>query len=176
MRLIFRFLKPHWKLCALTVFLLIVDVAGALIIPTLAAEPLTETSYMINSLQSALASAERTFAFLDDEEEVPDTKTPVVLERAHGEIAFEHVSFGYFPDKILMKDISFTAHPGQKIAVVGATGAGKTTLHAQQAARKRRRLRRALQQPVRLTAKKARPNRKIRFGRAFFSAVQAESS
>lgn len=128
MRLIFRFLKPHWKLCALSVFLLIVDVAGALIIPTLAAEPLTETSYMINSLQSALASAERTFAFLDDEEEVPDTKTPVVLERAHGEIAFEHVSFGYFPDKILMKDISFTAHPGQKIAVVGATGAGKTTL------------------------------------------------
>ena len=95
---------------------------------TLAAEPLTETSYMINSLQSALASAERTFEFLDDEEEVPDTDHPAVLERAHGKIAFEHVSFGYFPDKILMKDISFTAHPGQKIAVVGATGAGKTTL------------------------------------------------
>lgn len=95
---------------------------------TLAAEPLTETSYMINSLQSALASAERTFEFLDDEEEVPDTDHPAALERAHGEIAFEHVSFGYFPDKILMKDISFTAHPGQKIAVVGATGAGKTTL------------------------------------------------
>ena len=95
---------------------------------TLAAEPLTETSYMINSLQSALASAERTFEFLDDEEEVPDTDHPAVLERAHGEIAFEHVSFGYFPDKILMKDISFTAHPGQKIAVVGSTGAGKTTL------------------------------------------------
>lgn len=95
---------------------------------TLAAEPLTETSYMINSLQSALASAERTFAFLDEEEEVPDTAQPVVLGRARGEIAFEHVSFGYFPDKILMKDISFTAHPGQKIAVVGSTGAGKTTL------------------------------------------------
>ena len=95
---------------------------------TLAAEPLTETSYMINSLQSALASAERTFEFLDEEEELPDTEHPAVLERAHGEIAFEHVSFGYFPDKILMKDISFTAHPGQKIAVVGATGAGKTTL------------------------------------------------
>ena len=94
----------------------------------LAAEPLTETSYMINSLQSALASAERTFEFLDGEEEVPDTAHPVKLERAHGEIAFEHVSFGYFPDKILMKDISFTAHPGQKIAVVGSTGAGKTTL------------------------------------------------
>ena len=94
----------------------------------LAAEPLTETSCMINSLQSALASAERTFEFLDSEEEVPDTSEPRELVRARGEIAFEHVSFGYFPDKILMKDISFTAHPGQKIAVVGSTGAGKTTL------------------------------------------------
>lgn len=94
----------------------------------LAAEPLTETSYMINSLQSALASAERTFEFLDGEEEIPDTQDPKELVRARGEIAFEHVSFGYFPDKILMKDISFTAHPGQKIAVVGSTGAGKTTL------------------------------------------------
>lgn len=95
---------------------------------TLASEPLTETSYMINSLQSALASAERTFEFLDGEEEVPDTAHPAVLERARGEIAFEHVSFGYFSDKILMKDISFVARPGQKIAVVGSTGAGKTTL------------------------------------------------
>ena len=94
----------------------------------LAAEPLTEMSYMINSLQAALASAERTFEFLDDEEERPDTDNPVTLERAEGRIAFEHVSFGYFPDKILMKDISFTAQPGQKIAVVGSTGAGKTTL------------------------------------------------
>lgn len=83
---------------------------------------------MINSLQSALASAERTFEFLDDEEEVPDTTTPVNIDRAEGRIAFEHVSFGYTPEKILMKDISFTANPGQKIAVVGATGAGKTTL------------------------------------------------
>ena len=83
---------------------------------------------MINSLQSALASAERTFAFLDDEEDVPDTLTPVNIDRAEGAIAFERVSFGYTPEKILMKDISFTAKPGQKIAVVGATGAGKTTL------------------------------------------------
>lgn len=94
----------------------------------MSAEPITEASFMINSLQSALASAERTFEFLDDEEEVPDTTTPVNLDRAEGRIAFEHVSFGYTPDKILMKDISFTAKPGQKIAVVGSTGAGKTTL------------------------------------------------
>lgn len=94
----------------------------------MSAEPITEASFMINSLQSALASAERTFEFLDDEEEVPDTTTPVNIDRAEGRIAFEHVSFGYTPEKILMKDISFTANPGQKIAVVGATGAGKTTL------------------------------------------------
>lgn len=94
----------------------------------MSAEPITEASFMINSLQSALASAERTFEFLDDEKEIPDTTTPVNLDRAEGRIAFEHVSFGYTPEKILMKDISFTAEPGQKIAVVGATGAGKTTL------------------------------------------------
>ena len=91
-------------------------------------EPLTEAAYMINSLQSAFASAERTFAFLDDTEEVKDTTHPVPLERAKGVVSFENVSFGYSPDKILMKNISFTARQGQKIAIVGATGAGKTTL------------------------------------------------
>lgn len=94
----------------------------------MSAEPLTEASYMINSLQAALASAERTFAFLDSEEEIPDVSTPVILKKAKGEISFKHVSFGYSPNKILMNDISFTAKPGQKIAVVGSTGAGKTTL------------------------------------------------
>ncbi len=93
-----------------------------------AAEPLTEASFMVNSLQSALASAKRTFELLDEEEEIPDPAVPLALERAKGEIAFEHVSFGYEPDHLLMKDISFTAKPGQKIAVVGSTGAGKTTL------------------------------------------------
>lgn len=93
-----------------------------------AAEPLTEASFMINTLQSALASAERTFELLDSEEEVPDTKKPKSLKRVKGEISFEHVSFGYTPSKILMKDISFTVKPGQKIAIVGSTGAGKTTL------------------------------------------------
>ena len=92
------------------------------------AEPLTEASYMINSLQSALASAKRTFELLDEEEERPDPADPVVLERAKGRIAFEHVSFGYDPGRLLMKDIRFHAEPGQKIAVVGSTGAGKTTL------------------------------------------------
>ena len=92
------------------------------------AEPLTEASFMINSLQSALASAKRTFELLDAEEETPDPASPAVLEKAKGHIAFRHVSFGYRPDQLLMKDISFEAMPGQKIAVVGSTGAGKTTL------------------------------------------------
>ena len=93
-----------------------------------AAEPLTEASYMVNSLQAAFASAKRTFELLDEEEEIPDPASPVTLERAKGEIQFDHISFGYDPSKLLMKDISFTAYPGQKIAVVGSTGAGKTTL------------------------------------------------
>ncbi len=92
------------------------------------AEPLTEASFMINSLQSALACARRTFELLDEEEEIPDPERPAVLEQAQGHIAFEHVSFGYTPDHLLMKNISFEAKPGQKIAVVGSTGAGKTTL------------------------------------------------
>lgn len=92
------------------------------------AEPLTEASFMINSLQSALASAKRTFELLDDEEEIPDPIKPALLERAEGHIAFEHVSFGYSPEQPLMRYISFEAKPGQKIAVVGSTGAGKTTL------------------------------------------------
>lgn len=94
----------------------------------MAAEPLTETSYMINSLQAALASAERTFNFLDAKEEIPDTTAPIDLKQAKGEIEFHNISFGYTPDKVLMKNIDFMAKPGQKIAVVGSTGAGKTTL------------------------------------------------
>lgn len=93
-----------------------------------AGEPLTEASFMINSLQAAFASAKRTFELLDEEEEIPDPVQPRLVEHAKGEIAFDHVSFGYYPNQILMKDISFTAKPGQKIAVVGSTGAGKTTL------------------------------------------------
>ncbi len=94
----------------------------------LAAEPLTETSYMINSLQSALASVRRTFEFLDDVEEVPDRKEENLLNEEINSIKFDNVSFGYFPDKILMKNISFEVKKGQKVAIVGSTGAGKTTL------------------------------------------------
>ena len=93
-----------------------------------AAETLTEASFMFNSLQAALASAERAFEMLDEEEERPDTPYPVILREPKGQISFQHVSFGYQPGRLLMKDISFTAQPGQKITIVGSTGAGKTTL------------------------------------------------
>lgn len=92
------------------------------------AEPLTQGAYMINSMQSALASVERTFEFIDEEEEAPDPVTPAVVDGAEGNVTFEGVSFGYSAERPLMKNISFTARKGQKIAVVGETGAGKTTL------------------------------------------------
>ncbi len=92
-----------------------------------ASEPITEMSYMINTLQSALASAGRVYELLD-EEELPREFIYESIHDAKGEVEFSHVRFGYSPDKILMQDISFVAKPGQKIAIVGSTGAGKTTM------------------------------------------------
>lgn len=93
-----------------------------------AAEPLTEASYMINSLQSALASVERIYEMLDEEEITPEPEQPEVVENAKGNVEFSHIRFGYSPDKMLMEDISFKVKQGQKVAIVGNTGAGKTTL------------------------------------------------
>ena len=92
------------------------------------AEPLTELAFMINSMQSSLASLERIYRLLDEPEMIPDTKVPDHIEQAEGAVEFRHVRFGYTPENTLMKDVSFKAAPGQKIAVVGSTGAGKTTL------------------------------------------------
>lgn len=93
-----------------------------------ASEPLTEAAYMINSLQSSIASVERIFELLDEKEIRKDPLSPAEVRAAKGGVEFEHVRFGYTPDRILMEDISFSVQPGQKIAVVGSTGAGKTTL------------------------------------------------
>ena len=96
---------------------------------TTATEPLTQLSMTLNMLQGALAAAERVYALLDAEEIVPDPERSAALpEPVHGRVAFEHVRFGYTPEKTLMRDVNLTAEPGQKVAVVGATGAGKTTL------------------------------------------------
>ena len=93
-----------------------------------ASEPVTQISYTVNSLQGAIAAAERVFQLLDEEEEAPDAADPVVLSNPKGNVRFEHVRFGYTPDRILMRDISFEVKAGSKIAIVGPTGAGKTTL------------------------------------------------
>ena len=95
-------------------------------------QPLTQVASMMNLLQSGVASAERVFELLDAEEQVPDrpdrTADQRGGERARGEVRFEHVSFSYDPDRPLIQDLSLVAAPGQTVAIVGPTGAGKTTL------------------------------------------------
>ncbi len=90
-------------------------------------EPLTEASYVLNSLQSAIASAERVFEVLDEEEDVPDGESTRRIKSPKGDIAFENVQFGYGED-LLMDGVNFEVKAGQKVAIVGPTGAGKTTL------------------------------------------------
>lgn len=91
-------------------------------------EPVTELSYTMNTLQGAVAAAERVYDILDEPEETPDSATSVMLPQPKGDVSFEHVRFGYSDDKILMQDIDIHVKAGSKIAVVGPTGAGKTTL------------------------------------------------
>lgn len=94
-----------------------------------ASEPLTQVSLTVNMLQGALAAAERVFRLLDEDEVEADPVKPIEpAQPVEGRIAFEHVRFGYTPENPLMHDVSLVAEPGQKIAIVGATGAGKTTL------------------------------------------------
>jgi len=90
-------------------------------------EPLSEASFVLNSLQSAIASAERVFELIDEEEDVPDVAVPKSIKKPKGHIAFENVQFGYGKD-LLMDGVNFEVKPGQKVAIVGPTGAGKTTL------------------------------------------------
>lgn len=96
---------------------------------TQATEPLTQLSFTVNMLQGALAAAERVFNLLDTSEIAADPQLPAALpDPVRGRITFEHVRFGYDKNNPLMHDVNLVAHPGQKIAIVGATGAGKTTL------------------------------------------------
>lgn len=96
-------------------------------------QPINQIAQSMNMLQSTMAAAERVFAFLNEPEVLPDTKNPVPVAfegkpLIQGQVAFENVRFGYKPDKIVINDFSMFVRPGQKIAIVGPTGAGKTTL------------------------------------------------
>lgn len=89
--------------------------------------PINELAQQVTNIMSALAGAERVFNVMDETEEIDDGKK-LVLDKVHGDVLVEGVTFGYNPDKIILKDVSVFAHPGQKIALVGSTGAGKTTI------------------------------------------------
>lgn len=97
-------------------------------------QPITQMAQVMNMLQSTAAAAERVFEFLQEEEELPETTTPVEIFDEHGncklegQVTFENVRFGYDPNKIIIHDFSMYIKPGKKIAIVGPTGAGKTTI------------------------------------------------
>ncbi len=114
-------------LCAAGVF----DVGGLTVFGNYARQfsmPINEISSQVSTIFSALAGAERVFAIMDKEPEQPDAPDAKGMEQTEGLVELSDVTFGYNPEKIILKHISLTAKPGQKIAFVGSTGAGKTTI------------------------------------------------
>ncbi len=91
-------------------------------------QPIMQLANFANVIQSTMASAERIFELLDEEEQIPDAENAVVIESPKGAVEFRHVKFGYKEDALLMEDMNIDVRPGQMIAIVGPTGAGKTTL------------------------------------------------
>ncbi len=91
-------------------------------------QPIQQIAQVANQLQSMAAAAERVFEFMDEEEEEITVENPVKLDKFEGSVEFDHVKFGYNPDQMIIKDFSAKVAPGQKIAIVGPTGAGKTTM------------------------------------------------
>jgi ATP-binding cassette subfamily B protein len=91
-------------------------------------QPISQIANISNILQQTAASAERVFEFLQEEEEVPEAKNPVKLDVVYGAVEFKDVHFGYNADKIIVNDFSASIKPGQRVAIVGPTGAGKTTM------------------------------------------------
>lgn len=90
--------------------------------------PINELSMQVNTIFSALAGAERVFKVMDEESEEEDAPNAVPMEEVKGEVILKNVTFGYNPDKVILKNIDLYAHAGQKVAFVGSTGAGKTTI------------------------------------------------
>ena len=91
-------------------------------------QPITQVAQVANMLQSTAAASERVFEFLEEEEEDQFAQNPVSVEGLEGNVEFDHVHFGYNPDHTIINDFSVDVKPGQKVAIVGPTGAGKTTM------------------------------------------------
>jgi ATP-binding cassette subfamily B protein len=91
-------------------------------------QPISQLANISNILQQTAASAERVFEFLEEKEEIEESSNPVKLETVNGKVDFKNVHFGYNPDNIIVNDFSASVAPGQKVAIVGPTGAGKTTM------------------------------------------------
>ncbi len=91
-------------------------------------QPITQIANISNVLQQTAAAAERVFEFLEEAEEIPEAVDPYLPDEVKGRVEFKNVQFGYSPDQIVIKDFSVDVKPGQKIALVGPTGAGKTTM------------------------------------------------
>ncbi len=91
-------------------------------------QPIAQTAQVANLMQSTAAAAERVFEFLEEEEEVQYAQKPASIEGIQGQVSFNNVHFGYNPDKIIINDFTANVKPGQKVAIVGPTGAGKTTM------------------------------------------------
>ena len=91
-------------------------------------QPITQIAQVINQVQSMAAASERVFEFLNEEEEEQIVKNPVSTDNIRGEVEFDHVRFGYKEDQVIIKDFCAKVKPGQKVAIVGPTGAGKTTM------------------------------------------------
>ncbi len=91
-------------------------------------QPISQIANVSNTLQSTAAAAERVFEFLDEEDEVSETESPIVLSGVHGNVEFKKVCFGYQPDTMIINHFSSNVEAGQTVAIVGPTGAGKTTI------------------------------------------------
>ncbi len=91
-------------------------------------QPIAQTAQIANVLQSTMAAAERVFEFLDEEEEVSETKSPVKIKDVQGNVDFDNITFGYNEDKVILHDVNVSVKSGQTVAIVGPTGAGKTTI------------------------------------------------
>ena len=91
-------------------------------------QPISQLANIFNILQQTAASAERVFEFLEEDEKIPEAENTIKLQKVEGSVEFRNVRFGYNPDKIIINDFSVTVKPGQKVAIVGPTGAGKSTI------------------------------------------------